>query len=275
MSEIRRKLDDLAAGLARRQRGDDVTFSPSRRSAAPRGLDEVLGGAPATAGRGCYWRIDTPFTAVGAASSLAAWPTGFAWGAAGETRDVLDPRRTMLLDIETGGLAGAPVFLIGVVLADQQPLRVRQLLARDYPEEETILRAVAELTAERDMWVTFNGRSFDEPFLRDRATVHRVPLTPPRVHVDLLHAARRAWRHRVPDCRLVTLEQHILRRPRVGDVPSCDVPDLFHHFMRSGNAAPLRPVLEHNRLDLVSCAELLVRLAGTDPRHDGGTTARP
>ena len=61
--------------------------------------------------------------------------------------------------------------------------------------------------------------------------------------------------------RLETLEQHVLSRTRVGDVPSCDVPDLFHHFVRTRNAAPLRPVLEHNQLDLVSCAELLLQLA--------------
>lgn len=261
MSEIRRKLDELAAGLARRCPAVGATGGTRQHPVRPARLEEVLGGVPANAGRATYWRIDTPFAAVGARSALAAWPAGFAWRLAAEAREALDPRRTMLLDIETGGLAGAPVFLIGVVLADQQPLRVLQLLARDYPEEEAILRAVAELAAERDMWVTFNGKSFDEPFLRDRATVHRVPLPAPRVHVDLLHAARRAWRHRVPDCRLVTLEQHILNRPRIGDVPSCDVPDLFHHFMRTGNAAPLRPVLEHNRIDLVSCAELLVRLA--------------
>ncbi|MEW6199719.1 MAG: ribonuclease H-like domain-containing protein [Planctomycetota bacterium] len=263
MSDTRRQLDELAAGRARRHSAGDPSRPAQHRPALPVRLDEILGGAPANVGRATYWRIDTPFTAVGGTSPLAAWPPGFAWRMAAEARETLDPRRTMLLDIETGGLAGAPVFLIGVVLADQQPLRVLQLLARDYPEEEAILRAVAELAVERDTWVTFNGKSFDEPFLRDRATVHRVPLPSPRVHVDLLHAARRAWRHRVPDCRLVTLEQHILNRPRVGDVSSCDVPDLFHHFMRTGNAAPLRPVLEHNRIDLVSCAELLVRLAET------------
>jgi uncharacterized protein YprB with RNaseH-like and TPR domain len=96
--------------------------------------------------------------------------------------------------------------------------------------------------------------------LHDRAVVHRVKLPSPRVHIDLLHAARRAWRGRLPDFRLATLERQVLQRARVGDIPSRDVPDLFHHFMRTGNAGPLRPVLEHNRLDLASATELLLRL---------------
>jgi len=95
--------------------------------------------------------------------------------------------------------------------------------------------------------------------------VHGIELRPPEVHVDLLHAARRRWRAKLPDCRLETLERQVLERVRVGDVPSCDVPDLFHHFIRTGNAAPLRPVLEHNRIDLVSSTELLLQLYGPGP----------
>jgi uncharacterized protein YprB with RNaseH-like and TPR domain len=169
----------------------------------------------------------------------------------------------MVVDIETGGFAGTPVFLIGVVLLDRRPLTVMQLLARDYPEEEAILRKLAEYAATRTTWVTFNGKSFDAPFLQDRAVLHRVPLAPARQHVDVLHAARRRWRDTLPNCKLGTLETHILQRPRVGDVPSADVPLLFHHFVQTGNARPLAGVLEHNRLDLVSSVELLVRLSRT------------
>ena len=177
----------------------------------------------------------------------------------------LDPSQTLVLDIETGGFSGTPVFLIGVVALDSRPLQVEQWLARDYPEEETILRRFAQWARRRRMWVTFNGKSFDAPFVLDRARVHGIELRPPEVHVDLLHAARRRWRAKLPDCRLETLERQVLERVRVGDVPSCDVPDLFHHFIRTGNAAPLRPVLEHNRIDLVSSTELLLQLYGPGP----------
>jgi uncharacterized protein len=173
----------------------------------------------------------------------------------------LDPARTVAIDIETGGFSGTEVFLIGLVLLDSRPLRVVQLLARDYPEEEAILRALAELGEQRDTWVTFNGKTFDEPFLRDRAVRYRVPLKPPANHVDVLHSARRRLRGQVPNCKLQTLEQHLLGWQRVGDVPGADIPDLFHHFIRTGNAAAIRPVLEHNQLDLISCTELLLRLA--------------
>lgn len=173
----------------------------------------------------------------------------------------VDPRRTLVMDIETGGFSGTPVFLIGVVALDRRPLCVEQWLARDYPEEEAILHRLARWARKRDTWVTFNGKAFDAPFVLDRAAIYGIELDPPRVHVDLLHAARRRWRRKLPDCRLETLERHVLKRRRVGDVPSSDVPDLFHHFIRTRNAAPLKPVLEHNQLDLVSSTELLLQLA--------------
>jgi uncharacterized protein YprB with RNaseH-like and TPR domain len=258
MDDVRRQLDELKATLR-----STLPLSAGRRPQPPVPLEVVLGGAEARSGEHAYWLVETLFDAVwsghGIECSRFAAPLPDPCG--GKQPAVVDPRRTMVVDIETGGFAGTPVFLIGVVLLDQWPLAVRQLLARDYPEEETILRALAELATARDTWVTFNGRAFDEPMLRDRATLYRVPLRPPRRHVDLLPAARRSWRGTLPNCRLTTLERHILRRERIDDVPSSDVPDLFHHFMRTGNAAPLRAVLEHNRIDLLSATELLLRLA--------------
>ena len=42
----------------------------------------------------------------------------------------------------------------------------------------------------------------------------------------------------------------------MGDVPGCDIPSRFFGFVRSGDPRPLEPVLEHNRIDLVSLAAL-------------------
>ena len=258
MSDLGRQLDDLKAGL----QPYHPVCSPSI-GGTTLGAAQAFGGRELIcSGRAC-WLVETPLASVWAdATPLGLDLAGQLALLDGSATD-LGIRRALVLDIETGGFSGFPVFLIGVIALDAWPLRVVQFLARDYPEEEGILRALVDLCAARDAWVTFNGKSFDEPFLRDRATLHRVPLPPPRVHVDLLHLARREWRGVLPNCRLSTLEQEVLGRTRVGDIPSGDVPDLFRHFLRTGNAAPLRPVLEHNRRDLASCVELLVRLAAT------------
>ncbi len=255
MDNLRRQLDELK--IARRTAS---AVGPRAAPVEPVTLEAILGGSELADGGWRCWQVETPFERVCNCTLPGdAFETSVCHSHNCDTL-ALDPARSMLLDIETGGFSGTGVFLIGLVRLGERPLRVTQFLARDYPEEESILHALAGLAAIRDTWITFNGKSFDEPFLRDRATLHRVRLRPPAQHLDLLHVARRMWRGRLPNCRLGTLEQHILQRTRVGDVPSSQVPDLFHHFYRTGNARPLAPVLEHNRIDLVSCAELLEKV---------------
>jgi uncharacterized protein YprB with RNaseH-like and TPR domain len=258
MGMLERRIEEL------RGRTGGQHARPAAPRAAARTLEQILGGREARCGELAHWELAVPIQAGECTIDIEALANPIQCEARGIEAVTVDPGRTLILDIETGGFSGAPVFLIGVIALGRRLLCVEQWLARDYPEEKALLLRLAERSRRRRAWITFNGKSFDLPFLLDRATVHGVDLRPPEVHVDLLHLARRRWRKALPDCRLGTLERLILGRTRVGDVPSCDVPDLFHHFIRTGNAAPLRPVLEHNRFDLISSAELLLRL--TCPR---------
>ncbi len=252
MDRLARMLSEI--GVRRVRAGAEAAASSAPRpTAAPR-FEQLLPGCEwGAAGRAC-WLMSTPAQQVLPDLRLSQRELSDALAALGAERG-------LLLDIETGGLVAAPVFLVGVIRLDRWPLHIEQYLARDYPQEVALLEAVTHLARDHDAWVTFNGKTFDARYLAERAAVHRMPPAWPSVHVDLLHLARRRWRGRVPDCKLTTLEQHILGRRRVGDVPSADVPALFHHFIRTGAAGPLRPVIDHNRHDLVSCCELLVRLA--------------
>jgi uncharacterized protein len=47
---------------------------------------------------------------------------------------------------------------------------------------------------------------------------------------------------------------------RVGDVPGFEIPRRYFQFVRTGDSRPLRAVLEHNRLDLLTLAALTARL---------------
>lgn len=259
MDARRSRLDELKVRLGG---GARVRRAAIRGVPRARSLAEVVGGCELVGEGGKCWLLETPFERACPEHTVRGEDLGgmiecAAWGAA---VTAVDPRRTIVLDIETGGFAGMPVFLIGIARLDGEPLRVVQLQARDYPEEAAILAGLAGLIADGDTWVTFNGKSFDEPFLRDRARLHGIRLPEPGRHVDLLHAARRVWRHLVPNCKLTTLEAHLLGRRRVGDAPSGDVPELFRHFIQTGNAGPLAPVLLHNQIDVISCVELLLRL---------------
>jgi len=167
-----------------------------------------------------------------------------------------DPRRVLYLDIETTGLSGCPLFLAGVMEFEGDDFLVKQYFARNYAEERHLLADLADYLPGFDLLVTFNGRSFDVPYVRDRATVNRVTVGWPPRHFDLLHESRRRWGRKLPDCRLSTLEQLICRRCRVDDISGDQIPAVYHAFVHTEDASLMRHVIHHNALDLLTMAEL-------------------
>jgi uncharacterized protein YprB with RNaseH-like and TPR domain len=168
----------------------------------------------------------------------------------------------VFLDLETTGFSSTPLFLAGVLFPEDGRLKIVQLLARDYSEESALITMLDETLMRFTSCITFNGKSFDVPYIRERAKYHRVELKASPQQFDLLHPARRMWKHSLPNCRLVTLEWHILGRRRIGDVPGWEVPCIYHEFVHTKDARKLKDVLRHNLVDVLSMAELFVSLAG-------------
>ena len=189
-------------------------------------------------------------------------------------RAALQKPKTVFIDLETTGLsggAGTLAFLVGCGYFDVGAFQVRQFLLTSHAGERALLAAVADFFDEADLIVTYNGKTFDVPVMETRWSFHRMDLPLDGVpHFDMLHPARRLWKNRTGDgcedagCRLSTLERTLFDVQRVGDVPGMEIPERFFGFVRSGDARPLEPVLEHNRIDLVSLAAVTahaVRLA--------------
>ena len=182
--------------------------------------------------------------------------------------------RAVFIDLETTGLsggAGTVAFLVGCAYFDAGAFQVRQFLLSSFNAERAMLAAAAELFDAADLIVTYNGKTFDVPVMETRWAFHRMPAPLDEVpHFDMLHPARRLWRSRsaladAGGCRLTTLERMLLNLRRVGDVDGFEIPGRFFQFLRTGDARPLEPVLEHTRLDLVSLAAVTsraLRLAG-------------
>jgi hypothetical protein len=113
-------------------------------------------------------------------------------------------RRTLFLDLETTGLHGSVLFLAGLMAPISGDFVVRQLFARDYTEEKAVLIEARRALSTCEALVTFNGKSYDVPFLKERAAYHRLDMScvDDKPHFDLLHWSRRRWKSELPDCRL-------------------------------------------------------------------------
>lgn len=244
---------------------------PPRASGEPLVLEEAVEGEELSApGAGTFYLIENPLPEIEeeAGKLQAAFDSAFRNADSGLRQRMTDlwpdggiePSQTVFLDLETTGLSCSPLFLIGTMWWEDGELVVRQYLARDYSEERAVISRFAEKFAGRQLLVTFNGKSFDMPFLRMRAAGTRVdlPLEPP--HFDLLHVCRRVWKDALPNCKLQTLETRICGRPRYGDIPGEQIPAAYHAFVRTGDAGRMVRILHHNMLDLVTMADLMVRL---------------
>jgi hypothetical protein len=187
-----------------------------------------------------------------------------------------NPESVTYLDIETCGLAGEPLFLVGLMRYEGRTLRVSQLLARDYSEERAVLEAFWGRLRQAECLVTFNGKTFDMPTIAARSAacgLFDAPDVPP--HVDLLHESRRRWKRQMPNCRLQTIEERVCGRRRLGDIPGCDIPAAYHDFVRASRSDDavrrarslrrLQTIMHHNALDLVTMAELVTHLASSRP----------
>ena len=176
----------------------------------------------------------------------------------------LSPEDVLFMDTETTGLGSSPVFLIGVMTWEGDDLLVRQFFARNYAEERAIVSEFMAFAAGRGLLVTFNGKSFDVPYIRARCVTNGITFDFNMAHFDLLHESRRVWGRQLPNCKLQTLETLVCGRQRHGDIPGHAIPDAYHYFVRTGDARQMLDVLKHNTFDLLTLADLLTRFPGLD-----------
>jgi uncharacterized protein len=128
-----------------------------------------------------------------------------------------------------------------------------------------LLAAFADVVDRDAVLVSYNGKSYDAPLLatRYRLAQMRNPLLG-LTHVDLLYPTRRRYRGRWENCRLATIERHVVGVVREDDLPGSEAPAAWRRYLRGGDAHDLRRVVEHNRQDVVSMAALLLHHAVAD-----------
>jgi len=172
----------------------------------------------------------------------------------------LDPFNLKFMDIETMGLSNQPIILLGVAEIKGDSIESNQYLLRDFDEEPALIDAYLSHIDEASVHVTFNGASFDIPFIKNRAKYYRIAHDLDQIHFDLMYPARNLWKGILPDCKLTTIEEYICGITREDDVPGAYVPDYYRTYREKHNIGPLIPIIDHNRMDIISLASFLMRI---------------
>ncbi|MFB4164204.1 ribonuclease H-like domain-containing protein [Alteribacillus sp. JSM 102045] len=176
------------------------------------------------------------------------------------------PEDLLFFDTETTGLnsgAGNMIFLLGGAQFTSAHVKVSQFFLPGPEAEVALYHHFLRDTASTKNLVTYNGKAFDWPQLKTRHTFVRneVPKLPPFGHFDLLHAARRLFKHRLSSCKLSVVEKEILQFERIDDTPGYLAPMLYFDFLNEKHPEYIEGVLTHNEWDVLSLITLYIDLS--------------
>lgn len=183
------------------------------------------------------------------------------------TADGTGLQNLLFLDTETTGLSGGTgtlAFLIGLGYFSEDGFVLKQLILQDPSQEPAMLLEMLNILDSYSGIVTYNGKGFDAPLLRSRLVLNRFPVDrfQELSHFDLLYLSRRIWKNRLPSRALQDLEHEILEIPRTEDeVPGWMIPEIYFNFQRNNDPTPLKGVVYHNGMDILSLAALFLYLS--------------
>ncbi len=181
-----------------------------------------------------------------------------------KSASLVNEKNFKFMDIETLGLSNVPIILIGVAEIEKDKIKTTQYLLRKPEEEAAVIEGYLSHLDENSAHVTFNGKFFDVPFIKNRADywgLNSNTLNLP--HYDLLYYGRYLWKNQLPNCKLQTIEKYKFNHERQGDVPGQFIPGYYDTYLKEGNIGPLIPIVEHNKQDIISLAYFLMKMYET------------
>ncbi len=171
----------------------------------------------------------------------------------------------LFLDTETSGLSsgtGIFAFLVGIGFFQEDGFHLIQYFLESPANEPAMLASFIQDISDTNILVTYNGKSFDIPLLRNRLILNRLqnPLDV-YAHADLLHITRKVYKLFLPERNLGIVEKEILQFYRDElEVPGWMVPEIYAEFLQNHDPEPIKRVLYHNQIDILSLAALYQHL---------------
>jgi uncharacterized protein YprB with RNaseH-like and TPR domain len=173
-------------------------------------------------------------------------------------------RDLLFFDTETTGLgvgAGNVPFMIGYGYYTETEFVSVQLFIRHPGEERAMLIYFNEFIQRFTHVVTYNGRTFDWPIVKNRYVMNRISIDDDELeHLDLLYISRNLWKNSIITCRLSNVEEQRLGIIRHNDVSGAYAPMIYFQYLADGNVKPLEGVFLHNELDVLTLATLATHL---------------
>lgn len=175
-------------------------------------------------------------------------------------REDLSNKNICFLDIETTGLSGKfnEVVLIGMLCVEENNTYITQFFANSVKEEYELLDSFVKFIDKFEYIITYNGNSFDIPFLKKRLEYHKIDFNLDKFdYLDLLKVVRKNKQLlKLTDCKLKTVERalNIFREDNISGKESVT---LYKDYVHSKDPLKKQLILKHNYYDIYYLPKIL------------------
>lgn len=170
------------------------------------------------------------------------------------------PNNHFVFDIETTGLNSkyCKVILIGILYNFENKTIIKQYFASSEEDEKELLLSFVKDINDFDYHISFNGISFDIPFLNSRFKKHEIDFYIDKSKdIDILRIVKpHKEKLSLSDCKLKTLERYIGIQ-REDTISGKESVKLYKEFTLNKDPFIKEKILLHNYEDIYYLAELL------------------
>ena len=175
--------------------------------------------------------------------------------------DFIDiPPNHFVFDIETTGLSPkfCKVILIGIAYNKNNKTIIKQYFASNEDEEKELLLAFINDIVMFDKHITFNGFTFDIPFLNSRFQKHNIDFSfNKNDDIDILRIVK-PYKEKLSllDCKLKTIEKY-LGIDRNDTISGKESVELYKEFVITQDEGLKSKILLHNYEDIFYLSQMI------------------
>lgn len=168
-------------------------------------------------------------------------------------------KEVAFFDIETTGFDKVKNNLILISLGffmDKNTFFIKQYFAENIEEEREVLYAFKGDLKKFNIWCSYNGKAFDEPFIKRKMEMNNMEFNPPKKHIDLYRSIRPYYKQLgMEGCSLKNVEKFLeIEREDTIDGGKCV--ELYFEFLSSKNFQIRDKVMIHNFEDVLNLPKI-------------------
>lgn len=172
---------------------------------------------------------------------------------------IILPPNSCIYDIETTGFDSKynKVILIGVLYEYKSKINIKQFFASSLDDEKELLFYFKECIKDFDTLITYNGISFDNPFLIKRSNTENIDLSfVNKHHIDLLKIMKTHKNSlNLENCKLKTVEK-LASIDRLDTITGKESVELYNEYLKTKSQDIKQTILLHNYEDIYYLAQL-------------------